>query len=171
MQNGQITAREGDSAFVADARYFPLSIVTWFGSMTEGLAVKYFDWQVPVLLRAVEERTKFAFVIDGTQCSRPTPKIRKLIVELSDAGPKEADAYALPTFTALSSPLVRGAITAMQWVTRVDWRIVPVSSVRLGIQRALAALAAEGVTVRGLDAATFLPPAMPDASSSGSATG
>ena len=156
--------RDGNSAFVGDARFFPLVIVTWFGEMTEPVARRYFAWQEPILERIIAEKTKFAFVADTTRCARPSPTMRKLVVELSNAGPN-VGAYALPTYTAIESALVRGAITAMQWVVNVDWRIVPVPSARQGIQKAIAALAAEGVKVPpGIDAATYRAPEMPQSS-------
>ena len=168
---GICAVRQEDSAFVADARYFPLLVVTWFGTMTEGLMPKYFEWQVPILLRVIEAKTKFAFVVDCTQCARPSPKVRKLVVELSNAGPRAADAYALPTYTAIESALVRGAITAMQWVVSVDWRIVTVPTARHGLHKAIAALAAGGVPApAGLDADAWVPPEMP-ASSTDAKTG
>jgi hypothetical protein len=156
--------RDGNSAFVGDARYFPLVIVTWFGEMTEPLARRYFEWQDPILERVIAEKTKFAFVADTTRCARPSPKMRKLVVELSNAGPSVA-AYALPTYTAIESALVRGAITAMQWVVNIDWRIVPVPTARQGLQKAIAALLAEGVKVpRGIDPDTYRAPEMPASS-------
>lgn len=156
--------RDGNSAFVGDARYFPLVIVTWFGEMTEPVARRYFTWQDPILARAIAEETKFAFVVDTTRCARPTPKMRKLVVELSNAGP-DAGAYALPTYTAIESALVRGALTAMQWVVSVDWRIVTIPTARQGLQKAIAALRAEGVKVpAGIDPETYRSPEMPASS-------
>lgn len=166
MSEGIHAVREEDSAFVADSRYFPLLVVTWFGTMTEAIMPRYFAWQVPILHQVIAEKTKFAFVVDCTRCARPSPQVRKRVVELSNAGPREADAYALPTFTAIESALVRGAITTMQWVVSVDWRIVTVPTARQGLHKAIAALAAAGVPAPvGLDADAWVPPEMPDASS------
>jgi hypothetical protein len=53
----------------------------------------------------------------------------------------------------------------MQWVVNVDWRIVPVPTARQGIQKAIAALLAEGVKVPpGLDPGSYRAPEMPASS-------
>jgi len=159
-----LSFREGDRAVLADGRYFPILWVTWWGEPNEALIRRYFEWNDAMILRAMAERVKFAHITDARQTGFPPPTVRKLVAELTEASPLEASDLNLGTFLVHESALLRGAVTAIQWLSKRDFKVVPIPDLRGGVVRALEALAKANIArPPGLDPEGCIAPSMPDA--------
>mgnify|MGYP001162882153 CR=1 FL=1 len=141
-----LSYREGEHAFVADARDYPLLVVRWFGESTETSVRRYFQWLDGMYARAKAERTQLVSINDSRLAKRPPPTVRKVTAELIDASSLAADEYALPTLLVLDSALIRGAVTAMRWLSLAKWNVETVANMPDAIARAFELLRSVGVT-------------------------
>jgi len=147
------TFKDQDSAIVVDEGYAPFYLAAWFGAPTEVTARAYFAWTTTIVEEAIRLNRNTVIVVDSEDAGRPSAKVRALMAELSEHVPRAEK--LITVFVALPNPLVRGTLTAMQWVTRKPWPMVVVPSIEEDITRGLAALRAAGVTPPvGLDATT-----------------
>lgn len=155
MPSATKTFKDQDSAIVIDEGYAPIYLVAWFGAPTEVTARAYFTWSTGIIEEAIRGSRNIVIIVDSEDAGRPTAKVRALMAELSEHMPRAEKLIAV--FVALPNPLVRGAMTAMQWVTRKPWPMTVVSSLEEGLTRGLATLRAAGVgSPAGLDARTHL---------------
>ena len=136
---------------MADARHFPLVVITWFGEMNEATYRQFHDWMCSVVERAQAEGTKVAMVNDARNARRPPPTVRKYIAELTDSMVGEFEAYSVDNFIVIDNALVRGALTAMQWLSNARWGVRPVPSLAEALERALRLLEAENIPVPPVD--------------------
>jgi hypothetical protein len=154
--------RDANAGFVADLRHFPVQIGTFFGESTERLARAYFEWSNEVASEVIARGQKYVLVSDNTSALRPPATVRKLVSELIDAGPEGQTDALLATFVVFDSALVRGAVTAMQWLSNREWRLTTAATVHEAIERALLVLDAAGLArPPGLSPATYVAPALP----------
>jgi hypothetical protein len=154
--------RDGDCAFVADARDFPLLVTTWWGEASVPLVRRFFAWNDAMCTRAMSEDTHVAMVSDNRHSKRPPATVRKLLAELTDASTEIAGGRALPTLVVIDNALVRGALTAIQWLSARSWGVQVVASVEDGLRQALDALAAAGAEPPDVDPSAHVAPAMPE---------
>lgn len=158
-----LTARDGDSGFIGDIRAFPVQITTFFGQTTEALMRHYFAWSYEVTAMAKARGTRYVLISDNSMAIRPEPTVRRVVAELIDSGPPEAATLIAATYVVYESALVRGAVTAIQWLSNRNWNLTTVPSVQHGITAALAKLTAEGIALPvGLSADTYRTPTIPD---------
>ncbi len=158
-----LTARDGASGVIGDIRAFPVQITTFFGQSTEALMRHYFAWSYEVTAMAKARDARFVLISDNSKAVRPEPTLRRVIAELIDAGPPEAATLIAATYVVYESALVRGAVTAIQWLSNRNWNLTTVPSVQHGITAALATLTAEGIALPvGLSAETYRTPTIPD---------
>jgi len=154
------TFRDGQSAILTDDRWAPVYFVTWFGATSEKTATGYFAWNRQVIETAIRTKTPTVLISDATDAERPPPKVRALMAELSDAQPR-AEGLVF-SYVVLPNALIRGALTAMQWLTRKPWPIEMVASLPEAIERALAALDGAGARrPAGLDPRGYVRPKRP----------
>jgi hypothetical protein len=154
-----VTRRDEDAAFVGDVTYFPVVIVTFFGTFTEGLVDDYAAWAEQVAARAVAENTHYLTIADGRQANRPPASVRKRFAEMSDVMSESGHDRFVAAILVLESALVRGALTAIQWMSRRSLRIETVGSIDEAIDRARSRLAKAGAAFpAGLDGGYPTPP-------------
>ena len=131
-----LSFREGEHAFVADARDYPLLVVRWFGESTETSVRRYFRWLDAMYERARAEGIQLVSINDSRLATRPPPTVRKVTAELIDASTLATDDDALPTLLVLDNALIRGAVTAMKWLSLAKWNVETVANMPDAISRA-----------------------------------
>lgn len=134
------TARDGDAAVIGDIRHFPVMITTWFGEPTEDLIRHYFAWSDEVARQAIGCGQRYVIISDNARARRPPPTVRKLVTKLIDGGPAAATDCIVATFVVFESALVRGAVTAMQWLSIKDWNLTTAATVQQAVAEALKAV-------------------------------
>jgi hypothetical protein len=139
---------EGNAGFVVDDSQPPIYIASWFGEVPASIVKQFFDWQAGIYAAAKAAKKAVAIVVDVTYASRPGPKARAEMVELVDAADHEMyQSGFITNYVCIGNPLVRGAMTAMQWLSRKPWPMNMVSSVQDGIEKSIVFLRQRGVTV------------------------
>jgi len=136
------TISDQEGAIVIDERHAPVYIAAWFGAASEATARAYFAWTTEIIEGALRSRRACAIVVDSEDAGRPSAKVRALMAELSDQVPRAED--LLRVYVALPNPLVRGALTAMQWLSRKPWPMVVVPSIGDGITKSIEWIRANG---------------------------
>lgn len=134
---------EADCKIYIDERWAPIYVATWQGTPAESPVRAYFTWCGRRVEEARETERPIAIVCDSSRGERPPVKLRGFIAELSDATPRAEE--WVQVYLAIRSPLVRGAIRAMQWLSREPWPMTLVPSLEDGLQRAQQMLIGRGV--------------------------
>ncbi|HET6585495.1 MAG TPA: hypothetical protein VFG69_18680, partial [Nannocystaceae bacterium] len=134
------TARDGDAAVIGDIRHLPVMITTWFGEPSEALVRHYFAWSDDVARQAIARGQRYVIISDNARARRPSPVVRKVVSKLIDAGPAAATDCIVATFVVFESALVRGAVTAMQWLSSKEWNMTTVATVQQAVAAALKAV-------------------------------
>ena len=113
-----LSFRSGGSSFVADGRYFPLLVATWYGETSEASLRRYHRWVGAMRERGRREDVQIVSINDSRNAQRPPATVRKVAVELMLESRRAAgDGLQLPTLVVVDSPLVRGALAAMSWMS------------------------------------------------------
>lgn len=120
---------------VCNALHWPVVIVTWVGDNDEGAIRAFFEWNDEVVVRA-RERGGYLMISDADGAEGPPVMMRRLVAELTDAIAPDAKELSLGNYIVLSSALLRGALTAMQWISRDKWATKQVGSMQEAISLA-----------------------------------
>jgi hypothetical protein len=157
---GIVEFRDGDCAYVGDERHFPLALTTWWGEPTEKMMRSYFAWAAGLIARAAASDLYVIFVSDSRFTTRPPATVRKVAADLANAMPHSE--RTLQSFVVLDSALIRGAITALQWLSSRDLNLTMVGTVERAITSALELFATRGITLaRSIDPAAYPTAVMP----------
>ena len=136
----RLTAAKGEVVF--DDQFWPFLFVTWRGTPDVATVDAYFDAQEAATVRARAEGVRLVVVSDALEAENPPAMVRKRIAERSNALRYE-DVHGA-SFVVLSNPLVRGALTAIQWWSSSPMALEYVASCEEAIERGLARLEALG---------------------------
>ena len=149
-------------SIVLDDRYEPIVIATWFGAPDSDAIRRFFAWNDAVIDRA-RLRGGYVLISDSNEAKRPAPLERRLISELTLAMPEDAKVLNVGNYVVLNNPLIRGALTAMQWLSPSPWAITTVGSCADAITRSLEDLKRAKLSAPdGLDAAEYRAPPRPN---------
>jgi hypothetical protein len=154
------TFQEGDAVVVAEERFAPIYVSTWFGEATERVVMDYFAYHRRMMDEHIRARRPFAIITDATDAERPSPKVRSLIAEITDAS-ADPGALMVGNYLVLSNALVRGAFTAMQWLSRKRWPTIVVATPAEAVSRALDELAKVGAPLPSITPAGYVRPSRP----------
>jgi hypothetical protein len=140
MSAERIGFRSGDSAYVVDATWFPVLFTTFYGANNEPVVRHWFDWYHAQCRRADAENIQYVSITDATPSERPPATVRKLIADLTDAGEERWTELCLGAYIVLDSAIVRGALTAVQWLSPRTRRLSPVATLEDAIAESSAAM-------------------------------
>lgn len=120
----------GSSAIALDATWYPVLFTTWFGTANDRTIREYFDWTNAQLRRIEKEQRAYSMIVDADSADRPAPQIRSLLAELTAEQTRvhaAARAMRVGTFVVMTNPMLRGALTAIQWLTasRIETEYAP----------------------------------------------
>lgn len=128
-----------------DDRTYPVVFATWIGASDAESIQAFFDWNDAVLRRVAADRRVFTLVTDATLASRPDPAARALIAERTARMTREhttVEAFRVTGPIVIENPLVRGALTAIEWVLGtsmnaeyVDTCATAIASARRGFEK------------------------------------
>lgn len=147
QSEGTFGVRDGESAFVVDMTAFPVLFVTFFGAPTEPLVHKYYEWLHEMAVRSIAEDTYYTTIADARHGSRPPATVRTLFAKLSEAISEEHHARNGLSIVVHGNPLIRGALTAIQWMSRRALRMETADSMTTAIKRARAMLDTANIPV------------------------
>ena len=148
-----------EGSITLDGRYHPVAIATWDGQADEASIRKFFEWNAEVV-RMAADAGGYILITDATTAKRPPPNSRRLIAELTNAIDESANQLSLANYVVLTNPLVRGALTAIQWISAQPGDITYVDTCDEAIKRSIETLKAAGMPVpEGLNPAAYQRPA------------
>ena len=124
---------DGDSELVIDTSHLPLLITTWFSSPSLGLAEVYVDWFSNYVERSRAGGRRFVILDDASRAGRPIPQVRGLLSKIEC--PPEV---VLDRVIVVNTPAIRGAITALSWITGNPIKTAP--TIEEGVRECLAVL-------------------------------
>ena len=148
----------GGARVIVDDRHIPVVIYLWSGATTVELASWHMAENERICAELVARKQKFVLVSDASASDRPSPAVRKVFAEAVERTPDSHGEFTLGNIVVISSPLMRGAMTALSWVTTKMAKMDTVATMQEGLERALGELDAAGVPrPEGLDPANYCP--------------
>jgi hypothetical protein len=137
-------SRGSVSTFELDDSLWPLVVVTFPPHATEA------DWlsMFAIYERLYARRERFHIVNDGTRVrSVPTPAERKTIGANTERHEADSRRWIIGSAIAVANPIVRGALTALAWLTPPVYKLTYHSKMVECIDEALATFEKQGVPV------------------------
>lgn len=124
-------------------RHLPILLSTFRGSL-ELEAVRQHDKQVEAIIeRNIKQNKPIVYVVDARGVSMPSAMVRRHWADSINESRARMDAM-LGTFIILDSAIVRGALTAIVWMTDAAKRLSYVPSFEVALEMANATLVANG---------------------------
>ena len=155
----------GNASVIIDDRYLPVLISVWIGQADMENARWYNAENRRVMQELVDRGQPYVMISDAAAAERPTPAVRKYFAELADDNVEGSEVLSLANYVVITSAVMRGALTAIGWISERAARINSVGSLQEAIERALMDLDAAGVPrPDGLDPVSYRPPSLPRAS-------
>ena len=150
-----------DAHLTFDDRYFPIVVMRWDGLADIEAAKWGMDHLAGASKTAVARGTRLVSISDARRARRPSAEVRKYFAAESARGlPEQAD-VVINTYVVLDSALLRGALTAIGWLSPSVQSVKTTATIEEAIEQALQDLEANGVArPHGLSAATYTMPAV-----------
>ncbi|GEM_PF-2239813 len=131
---------DGENAFIIDLDRAPLLVTSWCAEPTVELVLKYTQWSERFVAECRQNSAKFAIVADLSDCVRPGGDARALLAKVH----VDHDDVFVVRVAVANSATVRGALTAISWLTG---KRIPVLATRAeGIRAAEELLAEAGIS-------------------------
>ncbi len=102
-----------ESSIVVDDRRFPIVTVTFRGDATDAQFRAYLDQ----MTRMVDRREKNAVIMDAREAVRTPPIQRRMQSEWMKTHHDSLARWSVGTAFVITSPLVRGVLTAILWLS------------------------------------------------------
>lgn len=153
----------GPSRILVDDRFFPLVITKWEGMATTEMVIEHFAELDRLFQRAIDTGTKVVQVSDSLSTETPPALTRKAVSELSDRQVERfASVFLKPSYVAMDSVLLRGALIAINWVSRNAINIEPYPTMAAALNAGLERMDREGLPrPAGFDIDTYVMPEPP----------
>jgi hypothetical protein len=130
---------DGASEITVDSRHLPLLITSWFGSPTVTLIERHAQWFEDFIETSRIAGGRFVILDDATRAERPSPSVRGRLSKLECPADVVIDRVVV-----VAAPAIRGAVTALSWITGKTIRTV--NSTDDGLRECLERLDRAGVT-------------------------
>jgi len=144
-------------AVVVDDRYAPLIIVTFLGETDLTLAKWFEDVHRRIILSHGVQGRRILSIADATRSVKPTPELRRFWAEMSERTTPAMKEATLATFLVVNSALIRGAITAISWMSPSLRDLESFATIDVAMNEAFQRLARAGTPVQKLSSPYQLP--------------
>lgn len=108
-------SRSGELVF--DDRAFPIVLICLRGDLDAELVDQLFDWIKQLVTDSQDKKLRYALIFDALDIARPSPSLRGQIARRVDLLPPSWTSLNVGSHVLISSPVVRGALTALTWIT------------------------------------------------------
>jgi hypothetical protein len=144
----------GTSLAALDDTHLPILITTFRGHVTLEMAQWHHGETSRVLRRRHELRQPTVYITDAHAMHVPSATVRKYWAEIMKEN--EVMLNAMPgNFVVLDNAVMRGALTAIEWVTTLTRRIRYVATLEQGIVEANRVLVEHGHAPVSLDVSSY----------------
>lgn len=146
-----------------EARWFPVLVVTWFGTASGGAVERYAAWLDRMGERAKAADTRLVIVGDITRLEeRPGPEVRAAMAAAIDRLQARHPQRFLGGSNIIAQPVMRAVLLMVLALTRRTLDMKPVKDLEQALARTFALLDEAGIPrPAGLDAASYRSPARP----------
>jgi hypothetical protein len=128
-----------------DEQYLPVLLTKWQGRLQPDITRQYMEWMNEQLGLAKARGSVIVQVSEALQAERPDAVTRKLLAEMTDSQRENFPEVLLdPSFVVIDSPVLRGVITALGWITRGGLDVRTYATLPEAIRAAAARLAEAG---------------------------
>ena len=143
MLNGMVrTHTDAHSKLILDDGLGPLLIATWIGPATLELVHHLHSWLDEEIASAQRRGTKLLLVNDGTYAGRPSAEVRRAFTERMTGFET-----IVQTIAVIDNPLVRGAMTAIRWVTGDSFDVLSCKTMPEAMAAARTSAAKHGIEI------------------------
>ncbi len=146
------------SRIIIDDRYLPLLISTFHGKTEVAAANWHSEVNAKIGLEAARRGLRLVNISDATRSERPDADARKAWAESTERQPAAVRDATLATFVVVTSPLIRGAITAIGWVNPKLASLETFPTLTQAIEEGLRRLERDGQRVPTIDPHAYEPP-------------
>lgn len=137
---------DGEAAIALDARFPPLFITTWFGAPTTSLVDAYFERSDVLFDGAVTELRKLVLITDLGDADYADATVRRRLAEATEARQDRGHSTCiLGNFVVVRSAAVRGALTAIGWLSETTRSLTLIKDMETALSRAAAILERHGL--------------------------
>ena len=142
---------------ILDDVHYPLLISRWEGTLTSQAARDSFVAVHEVFARAQARGELVWSVVDAIDTQRPDALTRKTLQEINDDGEQRyPGVLRKPTYAAMTNVIIRGAVTAMRWISTSIIDLEAHATMEEALTAALASMRAAGIEPElPLDPATY----------------
>lgn len=132
---------------IIDDRYAPLIVSSFVGEIDLPLGEWYEETSHKVIRAHGKHGRRVVGIHDASQSARTSPEMRKFWADMSRRAPKDINAIVLSNLIVISSPMMRGVLTAVGWLNPevAQLRIFP--TLAAAVAEAVSQLQADGATV------------------------
>jgi len=127
-------------AIVIDDRYAPILITTFFGETNLELGKWFEEMNKKITLSQAAHGRRLISISDATAASKPSPEMRRFWADLSNNSSESMKNATLGTFIVIDNAVLRGAITAIGWLSPALRDLESFSTVDDAIREAMARL-------------------------------
>src|SRR6478735_439613 len=149
--------KNAKGAVVIDDRYSPLVIATFMGETDLELGRWFADLNKKIVLQHAASGRRMVSICDATLATKPTPDMRRFWAEFSNSTTQTIKDATLATFLVMTSPLLRGAITAIGWLSPALRELESFSTLDEAVREAKVRLAHAGTPIAQLVGSYELP--------------
>lgn len=125
------------------ARHLPILVTTFRGELNLDAVRQHDEVATVMIAKALEQRRPVVYVVDARGISMPSAMVRRYWATQVNESRAVLDAM-LGTFIVLDNTIVRGALTAILWMTDAGKRLSYVPTFDVALERANALLAERG---------------------------
>lgn len=155
VQHGELSTRQSNTMLIAfDERHAPIFVTTFEGRLDLDAVVWHDAVATKAIQAALSQGRRVIHVVDARRVEVPNAQLRKhWATRLQQTvGTLES---MLGNFVVIDSPLLRGALTAIDWLSHEGRRIEYFSTLSDAVAVANLRLAAVGSTLAPFDATNY----------------
>jgi hypothetical protein len=113
----RIHERDGTLGYVINLQHVPIIVQTWFGAPSVALVDRYLAWLEGFVSAARAGGRRVVLLHDATRAGTPSSEARKRMTLASSSSDVIIDRVIV-----LDSPMVRGAVSALSWISGSQYR-------------------------------------------------
>lgn len=149
--------RNARGAVVLDDRYAPLVITTFLGETDLELGQWFTEANKKIFVSQAALGRRVVSISDATYARKPSPEMRRFWAETSNNAGDSMKQASLATFIVVNSALLRGAITAIGWLSPALRDLESFANIDDAVREGLARLIKAGLPVPKLNGPYELP--------------
>jgi hypothetical protein len=143
---------------IVDDRYAPLIISSFIGETDLPLGEWFEETSIRLVRAQGRLRRRVVGIHDTSQAGRTSAEMRKFWADMAKRTPPEVERAMLSNLIVISSPIMRGVLTAVGWLNPEVAKLRTFPSLAAAIDAAIADLRADGSTVTLPPGGYVLPP-------------